>query len=95
MNNYFDGPMWNWFNLTYSSYLVIPRALLCGMPLDWQQRMASLLDECREVYDPYAINDNYTVLLKGKKGRFAIDPLRNYRHPPELPYRKNPHGPDR
>jgi hypothetical protein len=84
--NYFDGPMWNWFGLTYSSYLVLPRTLLCGMPVEWQQRMSNLLDEMKEVYDSQQINDNYTVILR-VNGKFIKDPLAPYRHPNGLPFR--------
>jgi len=83
--SYFCGPMWNWFSLSHSSYLVIPRALLCGMPPDWQQRMADLLNEVGEVYDQSQIKDTYTVNLReGKK--YIADPYRDYRHPCKLPY---------
>lgn len=82
--------MWGWFGLTYSSYLVIPRALLCGMPAEWQKRLAALLDEARGIYDTEKINDDYTVLLRGGSGKFISDPLRNYRHPPALPYKNHP-----
>lgn len=84
----YDGPMWNWFELTYSSYLVIPRALLCGMPLAWQEKMVALLNECREVYDTDQMRDRYTVKLRDERGRFVRDELANYRHPQALPYRQ-------
>jgi hypothetical protein len=88
---YFNGPMWNWFGLTYSSYLVIPRTLLCGMPEEWQKKFAALLDEMRdEVYDSERIADRYTVKLRNERGRFVSDSLANYRHPPDLPYQQKP-----
>ncbi len=83
---YFSGPMWNWFGLTYSSYLVLPRTLLCGMPTDWQARMVALLEEMRATYNSAEIRDDYCVTLR-QRGKFVQDPLANYRHPPELPYR--------
>jgi len=79
--------MWDWFGLSYASYLVVPRALLCGMPDEWQERMVALLNEARETYDSDQIHDNYTVHLRNERGRFVSDPLRDYRHPPALPYR--------
>ena len=88
MKDYFDGPMWNWFELSYASYLVIPRTLLCGMSEEWQEKFAALLDEIRETYDCSKIQDNYTVQLRGGNSRFIKDPLRDYRHPIELPYKK-------
>jgi hypothetical protein len=81
--------MWDWFGLTRASYLVLPRTLLCGMPEEWQEKFANMLDEMREVYDCSQIQDNYTVQLRGENNRFISDPLRNYRHPPELPYRND------
>lgn len=84
--SYFDGPMWNWFGLTYSSYLVLPRTLLCGMPVEWQQRMADLIEEMKDVYDSQQILDNYTVTLR-VNGKFVKDPLASYRHPNGLPFK--------
>ena len=85
---YFNGPMWDWFELSYSSYLVIPRALLCGMPKEWQAKMVALLDEARETYDTDKIEDNYSVTLRDERGRFRRDQFADYRHPPALPYAK-------
>lgn len=34
-----------WFGLSYSNYLVLPRALLQSMPLEWQHRFTALLTE--------------------------------------------------
>lgn len=85
---YGHGPMWNWFELSYASYLVLPRALLCGMPWEWQEKMVALLLEMRETYDTDQINENYRVTVHNGRGKFVEDPLRNYRHPPELPYRQ-------
>lgn len=84
---YFNGPMWDWFGLTYSSYLVLPRTLLCGMPYEWQERMAAMIEEMKEVYDSSQINDNYTVQLRNDRGRFEKDPLASYKYPPMLPYK--------
>lgn len=86
-SHYYNGPVWNWFNLTYSAYLVVPRSLLCGMPLEWQEKFVALLDEMRVVYDSSEIKDNYSVILR-VGNRITADPLRDYRHPPDLPYAK-------
>jgi hypothetical protein len=37
--------LWDWFGLSYASYLVLPRVLMHEMPDDWQERMAALLHE--------------------------------------------------
>ncbi|UQM93900.1 hypothetical protein vBSmQDWS359_62 [Stenotrophomonas phage vB_Sm_QDWS359] len=89
---YFHGPMWDEFGLSYSSYLVLPRTLLCGMPVEWQEQMVKLLDEARATYDTNQVDDNYHVALRGERGRFRKDPLANYRHPPMLPYREDEYG---
>lgn len=80
----------HWFELSYSSYLVLPRSLMEGMPIKWQHKMIDLLEEMREVYDSNKIKDNYVVQLRDGNGRFTKDPLANYRHPGELPYREIP-----
>lgn len=86
-----SGPVWNWFGLTYSAYLVLPRALMCGMSIDWQNRMVALLEEMREVYDTEHINERYVVHLQKERGsKWRRDPLANYRHPGHLPYRTEP-----
>lgn len=69
------GPVWNWFGLSYSSYLVLPRTLLCGMPEDWQERMVALLEEMQDTYDSSQIEDKYTVKLRGVT---AVDSRRTH-----------------
>lgn len=66
------------FELTYASYLVLPRVILEAMPEDWQLRFVQCLDELR---DEWEAEDNYTVKLRGDGGRFKRDPLSEYRHP--------------
>ena len=68
----------NWFGLTYSNYLVIPRILMQEMPEAWQRKMVDLLNEAGETWEH---DDNYTVQLKDKRGRFIKDPLAAYKYP--------------
>lgn len=68
----------DWFGLTYASYLVLPRVLMQEMPAKWQEKMVILLNEAQDTWEH---DDNYTVQLKDKKGRFKKDPLADYRHP--------------
>lgn len=35
----------DWFSLSYSSFLVLPRTVLQSMPDDWQAKFVALLDE--------------------------------------------------
>jgi hypothetical protein len=80
-----DGPMHLFFELSYASYLVLPRALIQEMPLEWQRRMVSLLDQMRAEFPGYgtaAAPDNYRVhLLDEGTHRFRRDGLSEYRHP--------------
>lgn len=71
--------MWNWFGLSYSAYLVVPRTLLCRMPVEWQEKFAQLLDQCIEEHKDKNIEDNYVVKLRGELGKFKKDPLADYR----------------
>lgn len=84
--NWVDAPFHQWFGLTYSAYLVMPRAVLEALPLDLQNRFIAAIDEARELLDTAKINDNYTVQLRNEHGRFVKDPLCNYRHPPAIPF---------
>ncbi|MBT7631292.1 MAG: hypothetical protein HN597_16555 [Desulfobacula sp.] len=42
--------LWGWFELSYASFLVIPRVLMHSMPDDWQNQMASLLEEYQDTF---------------------------------------------
>lgn len=85
---YWSGPMHTWFGLTYSSYLILPRTLLQGMPEEWQAKLVALLDEMRETYDTSQIEDDYVLRARTRGGKFKRDPLADYRRPPPLPYRE-------
>lgn len=85
--NYVDAPFNQWFGLTYSSYLVLPRSILEALPLDLQNRMVALLDEATDLLDGDKIQGNYNVQLRDNKGKFIKDPLANYRHPPVIPFK--------
>lgn len=45
-----DGPIHDWFSLSYSNYQVLPRTLMQSMPLAWQQRMVACLHELAAAY---------------------------------------------
>ena len=75
-----DGPIHEWFQLSYSHYLVLPRSLMSAMPVEWQERMATCLREMQRACDHLEINDKYTVLLRGENGRVVHDPYSQYRH---------------
>ena len=54
-------PVHEWFELTYSNYLVLPRTLLQSMPVDWQQRMVASLDELRAAFEHIPQAEGYKV----------------------------------
>ena len=87
VNAYFDGPVWEYFCLTYSAYLVLPRVSLCSMPLGWQRRFVALMKQAEGMLPPELQGGTYTV-QKREKGRFVKDPLTDYRHPPRVELRR-------
>lgn len=56
-----QGPVHEWFELTYSSYQVLPRVLMHSMPLDWQHRMVTCLREMREAFEHVQQPESYEV----------------------------------
>lgn len=79
-----NGPMHDWFALSYSNYLVMPRSLIQEMPIEWQQRFSALLEEWEEIVSPYVDGMGerleYSVQARDGKGRFRKDPFAAYRH---------------
>lgn len=70
-----------WFELSYSSYCVLPRVLMESMPAEWQRRMVKCLQEAREAFEYLNINDNYEVRLRDPEThRYVEDPYKVYRH---------------
>lgn len=78
---YHESPIWNWFGLTYSAYLCMPRLLLCGMPLEWQQRFVKLMEEADEHMSQNGIErtPTYSVQRRDASGRYFQDPWRMYK----------------
>lgn len=70
-------PVHLWFSLSYSSYLVIPRAFLQSMPQPWQRKFIDLLEEMEEIIDaPDKIDSYWVRATNGKK--LIHDPYGNY-----------------
>lgn len=77
-----DPPIHLYFELTYSSYLVLERTLLQSLPHDWQDRFVALMREAEELtmWLPerhYQVNE----VARGG-GRFVRRTLPAYRHGP-------------
>jgi hypothetical protein len=68
-----------WFELTYAEYLTIPRSVLQSMPEEWQTQFVALLEELDETIDWRPHDGCYWVELRDRRGRFATDPLRDYK----------------
>ncbi len=75
--------LWDWFGLSYSSFLVLPRSLMHEMPEQWQEKMAELLHEYDETFDTSGVCQQVIVCAKNEENRFMHLPqwLLNYRHP--------------
>lgn len=73
--------LWEWFELSYASFLIMPRVLMHSMPDEWQGKMADLLDEYDNTF-PNQPNIGTTVRAT-KDGKLAKMPewLIDYRHP--------------
>jgi len=84
---YYQGPVWGWFSLTYASYAVLPRAVICEMPIEWQKKFVALMDEVSDTLE-WDEPNSYTVQIRDKKGRFTYDPLCSYKYPPANAVRK-------
>lgn len=71
-------PIHAWFELTYASYLVLPRSVLQSAPVEWQQRFVKCLEELEDMFGNVPLEGTYHVQLKDCHGRFISDPLRDY-----------------
>ncbi|HHN8377407.1 TPA: hypothetical protein ACRRXV_002335 [Morganella morganii] len=78
-----SSDLWDWFGLSYASFLVLPRVLMHEMPTEWQTKMAALLHEYDETFDTSSVCHSVIVSAKDKNNRFMKMPkyIRNYRHP--------------
>jgi len=79
-------PVHGWFGLTYANYLVLSRAVLQSMPLEWQEKFVKLLGEanaaCRRAGIPAP--HGYRVQPVDVAGRYAKDEILHYKRAPNL-----------
>lgn len=66
-----------WFELTYASYLVLPRSILQSMPEKWQERFVELLREA-DRFGRVPRAGTYEVRVRDEQGRYTRDDLRDY-----------------
>ena len=76
---YSDGPVWHAFSLTRAAYAVFPRRCLQSMPIEWQEAFIALVNEMHARLPDGSLDGDYTVQIK-VDGKFAKDPMREYRH---------------
>jgi len=74
-----SAPISLWFELSYAQYLTVPRLVMESMPVEWQQKMAVLLQEMDETFDWRPKRGQYWVRLRDENGRFSHAPLADYR----------------
>lgn len=70
-------PIHEWFELTYSNYLVVPRSMLQSMPVHWQEQFVRMLEQVKEVLDVDDAPSSYTVKAR-EGGKFIKDPYADY-----------------
>jgi len=73
--------LWDWFGLSYASFLTLPRVLMHEMPEEWQDKMTDLLEEFGETF-PNQPNIG-TRVQATKDGKLIKFPewIINYRRP--------------
>lgn len=73
-------PIHGWFELTYASYLVLPRSVLQSLPAQLQKQLVDALRAIEEHLHPAVLPTEgvYYVELRDEHGRFLADPLRDY-----------------
>ncbi len=71
-----------WFGLSYNSFAVMPRVLMEAMPMEWQEKMAELLNDFTDTWTNWPDGSGCRVQYE-INGKLAKMPewLLNYRHP--------------
>jgi len=72
-----DEPVHNWFQLSYSSYLVLPRSVLQSMPVEWQRDFIDLIRKVQRTLEVDGM-PNYRVRATDSNGKFVYDPFCDY-----------------
>jgi hypothetical protein len=61
MNRPTSNAVHDWFGLSYSNYLVVPRTLLQSMPDEWQTRFVKCVEELQAAFDHIEHAPGYEV----------------------------------
>ena len=80
--NHGQDKLWEWFGLSYASFIVVPRVLAHEMPDEWQRKMADLLEQYDATFPEWPEGMGCIVQVT-QDGKLAKTPewLKNYRHP--------------
>ena len=70
-----------WFELSYASFLTMPRVLMEAMSDDWQERMADLLNEVDVTFPNFPEFKYRVQRVEGNKYSKFPRWVLNYRHP--------------
>ncbi len=75
--------LWEWFSLSYASWLTMPRVLMHAMPDEWQAKMAELLHEYDDTFNTDDLPNS--IVQARRNGKLTRWPewLLRYRHPDE------------
>lgn len=72
-------PIHEYFGLTYSNYLVLPRSILQSMPGEWQDKFVALLEEIPEKFGiDWEPPGGYRILALDENKKFMVDEYSNY-----------------
>lgn len=75
---YSESPIHEYFGLSYASYQVCPRSVLQSMPIKWQRKFVSLLDEIDNKGYICPTEGHYEVMVRDNMGRYIHDPYQDY-----------------
>ena len=79
--------LWNYFGLSYASWLTMPRVLMHEMPDSWQLKMAKLLEEYDNYWDTDKLLDEdfpmNIFVMEGKEIDCNIDEYDEIEEPEE------------
>lgn len=71
---------WDYFGLSYASWLVLPRVALQSMSPQWQAQFFALVQELTETLEyPEGYTDEFTVIMR-KGNKFVKNVFPHYRH---------------
>ncbi|NJA56694.1 hypothetical protein [Streptomyces sp. NEAU-H3] len=81
-----DGPVHEWFSLSYSNYLVLHRTLMQSMPLAWQERMIACLDELNAAFEHVPQAKAYKVEAAVEEEDFSVEEVTLVPVPDPVPH---------